>query len=139
MPRLRLEAFDDDPDDGPALLLPDHLVAELHRLAGTVAGPAGGVDIELGIQPVMVFQAASEAGVRAAAGAWCRDHLGKVSTMIGSWMRFVEEDDSHQLGLVLEAEPALARRYSPSRPAPAKVAGFAAARSGFSSLAAPVG
>ncbi|MEU4828802.1 hypothetical protein AB0H37_43765 [Actinomadura sp. NPDC023710] len=51
----------------------------------------------------MVFDAPSEAAAYSAAGAWCRDHLGEASVVIASWMRFVDEDATYQLGLVLEA------------------------------------
>lgn len=83
--------------------LPDYLVTEMRRLADTVASPSAGVQADLAIHPVVTFDAASEAAAYSAAGAWCRDHLGEVSAVIASWMRFVDEDATYQLGLVLEA------------------------------------
>jgi raffinose/stachyose/melibiose transport system substrate-binding protein len=86
----------------PAAVL-KKMVAEMRRLADTVAVPTAGVQADLGVHHVLTFDAPSEAAAYSAAGAWCRDHLGEVSTVIASWMRFVEEDAIYQLGLVLEA------------------------------------
>lgn len=83
--------------------LPDSLVAEMRRLADSVVAPSAGAQADLAIHPVMVFDAPTEAAAYSAAGAWCRDHLGEVFAVIASWMRFVDEDATYQLGLVLEA------------------------------------